>query len=171
MFFFALSISAYVSPSYSKIGSQPAPVSLSQSETDVRTRADIPKWVGPRAGTILPFARFSGDSSQIEGAAHIDSSLKNDRLLARSRAVGEGADGLGALVVVRHEEIVQAFMAKRLKEPFAMIEGLIKPVSDHVASEARYVHVRTGQVFQCIEAETCIFCQNRPSYLPIFSML
>ena len=90
--------------------------------------ADIPKLVGPRAGTIFPFARcISGDWSQIQVAAHIHSSLKNDRLLARSGTVGKGADGLGALVFVRHEEIVQAFIAQRLKEPFAMRrEGLVK---------------------------------------------
>lgn len=62
-------------------------------------------------------------------AAHNDSSLENDRLMARSRAVSKGADGLGALVFVCHEEIVQAFMAKCLKEPFSMMrEGLIKLV-------------------------------------------
>lgn len=89
--------------------------------------ADIPKLVGPRAGTILPFARFSGDWIQIQVAAHIHSSLKNDRLLARSGAVGKGADGLGALVFVRHKQIVQAFVAQRLKEPFAMRrDGLVK---------------------------------------------
>lgn len=125
VFFFTLSISAYVSPSYSKIGSQPAPVSLSRSETDVPSKAHIPKLVGPRAGTIFPFARFSGASSQSQRAAHSDSSLENDRLMARSSAVGKGADGLGAFVFVCHEEVVQTLVAKRLKEPFALRKGLI----------------------------------------------
>ena len=40
--------------------------------------------------------------------------------MARARAVGKGADGFGALVFVCYEEVVQAFMAKRLKEPFAI---------------------------------------------------
>lgn len=91
-------------------------------------KADIPKFVGPRAGTTFPFVRFSGASSQRQLAAYGDSPFENERLIARSRAVGKGADGLGALVFVCHEEIVQAFMAKRLKEPFAMREGLIKIV-------------------------------------------
>ena len=60
------------------------------------------------------------------GAAHSDSSLENDGLMARSRAVGEGTDGLGALVFIRHKEIVQTFMAKCLKEPFSTREGLSK---------------------------------------------
>lgn len=67
--------------------------------------------------------RARGKSQQ----PHFDSSLKNDRRLARSGAVGEGADGLGTLVFVRHEEVVQAFMPKRLKEPFAMSECLVTP--------------------------------------------
>ena len=89
---------------------------------------DAPKLVGPRAGTILPFARFSGDSSQKQLAAHSDSSLENNGLTARSRAECKGADCLGALVFVSHEQIVQPLMAKRLKEPLATREGLIKCV-------------------------------------------
>ena len=118
MFFFALFISAYVSPSYSKIGSQPTRVSLSRSEAD--TPSDVPKSVGPRAGTIFPFAPFSGGLNYRQFAAHSDSSLENDGLVTRSRAIGEGADGLGALVLVCHDEIVQAFMANRFEKPFAM---------------------------------------------------
>lgn len=68
-FFFVLSISAYVSPSYSKMGSQPDKGDTSQSDipthysrqyTKVDWRlsglvnGDLPKFVGPRAGTILP---------------------------------------------------------------------------------------------------------------------
>lgn len=33
------------------------------------TSVDIPKLVGPRAGTIFPFARVSGDSSERQVAA------------------------------------------------------------------------------------------------------
>lgn len=64
----------------------------------------------------------------MQGAAHSDSSLKNDGLMARSRTVGKGADGLGALVFICHKEIVQTFMAECLKEPFSTTEGLIKHV-------------------------------------------
>lgn len=60
--------------------------------------------------------------------AYSDSSLEHNGLMARSRAVGKSADGLGALIFVCHEEIVQAFMAKCLKKPFARREGLIKNV-------------------------------------------
>ena len=76
VFFFALSISAYVSPSYSKTASQPGLISQLNAEirygSDVegqcyciscrakgekeRTKAmDLPKFGGPRAGTILPY--------------------------------------------------------------------------------------------------------------------
>ena len=51
--------------------------------------------------------------------AHGDSSLEDNGLMSRSFAVRKVANGLGALVLVGHEEIIQAFMAKRFKEPFA----------------------------------------------------
>lgn len=72
-------------------------------------------------------------------AAYSDSSLEHNRLMARSRAVGKGADGLGALIFVCHEEIVQAFMAKCLEKPFARREGLIK----HVWCRCKYCKIPT----------------------------
>ena len=48
--------------------------------------------------------------------------------MARSGTVGKGTDGLGALVFVGHEEIIQALMAKCLKEPLAASQGLAKHV-------------------------------------------
>ena len=80
---------------------------------------EAPKSVGPRAGTILPFPQFSADLRRMQGAAHSDSSLENSGPMARSRAVGKGTDGLGTLVFICRKEIVQAFMAQRLKEPFS----------------------------------------------------
>jgi hypothetical protein len=47
---------AYVWPSYSKIGSQPDIISISAKELRIRVESNLPKLVGPRAGTILPCA-------------------------------------------------------------------------------------------------------------------
>lgn len=47
--------------------------------------------------------------------------FENQRLMAWPLAVSEGADGLGTLVFVGHEQIVQTLMTKSLKEPFSVL--------------------------------------------------
>lgn len=54
------------------------------------------------------------------GATYSHSSFEDQRLMAWPLAVSEGADGLGTLVFVGHEQIIQAFMTESLKEPFSV---------------------------------------------------
>lgn len=53
-------------------------------------------------------------------SAYGDPSLEDDRFMPRALAVGKSADSLSALVLISKEEIVQAVVAKGLKEPFAV---------------------------------------------------
>ena len=55
-----------------------------------------------------------------EEATYSHSALKDQRPMAWPLAVSEGADGLGALVFVGHEQIIEAFMTKSLKKPFSV---------------------------------------------------
>lgn len=80
---------------------------------------------------FFPLHGSVGDSSHRQLAAHSDSPFENDRLMAGARAISKGADGLGALVCVCHEEIVQPFVAERFEKPLAMRESFIQPICSY----------------------------------------
>jgi len=131
--FAVLSISAYVLPSYSKIGSQPSqartpnqPVLLPHKErhpyqNDVRnqlTKVSRPS----RRHNLTPRA-----------------SLEENRLLARTSRKGERADCRGGLILVGGKEVVQACVAKGVEEPLAVegscsVSGIL---SSHLLMEMR----------------------------------
>lgn len=51
----------------------------------------------------------------------VGDALEENGLVAGSGRVAESADGLGRLVLVGGQEIVEAFMAEILHEPFAAL--------------------------------------------------
>lgn len=81
-------------------------------------------------------------------------------------AVGESANGLGTFVFVCKEHVVETLMAEGLEEPFAkeacLSQSLLRTLRNYGTS-----HIRPRQFFQCVKAQTGIFCQDRTSNLPI----
>jgi hypothetical protein len=61
--------------------------------------------------------------------------LEKNRLVARSGRVAEGADGLGRLVLVGGEQVVEALVAERGEEPFTGWRWLIRTWRTHKRSK------------------------------------
>ena len=99
----------------------------------------------------------------------IGDALEQDRLVARSGGVAERADRLGGLVRVGGQQVVEAFVAERVQEPFA--GSLSAPfcclptARERLAGKkgrqkAKDVHVRPGQPLQRVEAEAGVFDED-----------
>lgn len=52
--------------------------------------------------------------------AHVDSALEYQRFVTRAFAVGKGANGLCAFVLVGNKEVIQTLVAKCVEKPFTM---------------------------------------------------
>jgi len=110
-FFLALSISAYVSPSYSKMGSQPGAHNqflntLKQMKRGRRRRTKVTR--PPRRHNLA-----------------IRDALEEDGLVSGPRRVRKGAHGLGGFVVVGGQEVVETVVADGFEKPFAGRGGII----------------------------------------------
>lgn len=103
--------------------------------------ANLPKFVGPRAGTIFPCSQqrkggqmhvphnYShcgfGQKRNLRGGGtnapvtYLNPPVKNQGLLARTGAEGERTHSHGAFVLVPKQELVQPVVAQGLKEPLA----------------------------------------------------
>jgi len=85
-------------------------------------QANIPKLVGPRAGTILPYTPSTTPAPEAEISrimAYRDSPLEDNRFMTGTLTVSKGTHSLGALILIGEKQIIKALMAKRLEEPFA----------------------------------------------------
>lgn len=101
---------------------------------------------------------------------YLGDSLEQDRLVSRALGEAECADGLGALVLVCDEEVIQACVAEILQEPLAVWEYQVSYKRrlnriSFVRLLYKNVHVWARQSVQCVEAEAGIFDQHRASYL------
>lgn len=67
--------------------------------------------------------------------------------MARAGRVGEGADGLGRLVLVSGEQVVEARVADGLHEPFSRRRG-----QSPVAAGPPHSHVGPRKTVQGVEA-------------------
>jgi len=82
---------------------------VSVVEENIRKTA-LPKFVGPLAGTILPWD-MSDDRLKEGGKTHIRPALEDDGLMARTFAIGECTYSLSTLIWVCRQKVVESFMA------------------------------------------------------------
>ena len=80
--------------------------------------------------------------------------------MAGSGRVAKGADGLGGLVLVGGQEVVEAFMAEGVHEPFAVVCESEISCELSIYFEDENLHVRTGKTLQSVEAEAGVFDEN-----------
>lgn len=73
----------------------------------------------------------------IEFSTYIRDSLEQDWLVARALREAESAHRLGALVFVRHEEVVETSVSYVLHEPFASILTLADKIHQTINSGDR----------------------------------
>jgi hypothetical protein len=113
--FAALSISAYVCPSYSKIGSQPTISSVKLALDDNTQRVGEEERKKERKSLDLTKCRRPPRRHNLTQSPP----LEDQWFLSRPVGEGERADCLGRFVLVGGKEVVEAHMAKGVEEPFS----------------------------------------------------
>lgn len=143
--FASLSISAYVLPSYSKIGSQPGRLhqykyKFEDSLVALALDRYIPKFVGPRGRTIVPYSISlasspSGHTSNKTAKTYRSPPLENKRLLTRPATKSKSTHSLRAAVLKTIKHLVQTLMAQRFHERFAKAyQSISKPCKRYSSS-------------------------------------
>ena len=126
LFFLALSISAYVCPSYSNIGSQPG--YREEMRQSVCTE-DMGIALSYRNSVVLELERFCPGKNDRSGMAprklgdaqsYRHSTLKYQWLVTGSMGKGKSAHGLSTLVLIRQEHIIQPLVTQGLEKPFTV---------------------------------------------------
>ena len=109
--FSSTSISAYVFPSYSKIGSHPT-----HNHTKSRPTISLPA----QNACIIPPLHTERTRPPRRHNLPQCPPLKEQRLLPRPGRVSERADGFSRFISVGGEQVVEARVAERGEEPFSV---------------------------------------------------
>jgi hypothetical protein len=109
----------------------------------------VPKLGTPRGSTIFPCRFLEPLRCTLMGSYH-RSTLKQDRFLPRPCTVRKRTYRNCRLVLICKKELIQAYMAEGLKEPFTA--NICLRVS-HLGSSENDLHIRTGQPVQSIKTQ------------------